>query len=438
MTGERYVLLGLAQARSSWFATVAHWATSGTIPAEFVKCVSSSELRARLGTGRPFSAVLVDASCPELDRDLVAAARAAGCACLVVEDRRATHDWAALGVAGRLPEYFDPATLLELLRVHAPVVGRHDELPGTPPPPAPTAGGRVVTVAGPGGTGASTLAIALAQALAGAPGPGGVVLADLALHAEQAMLHDSQDVVPGLQELVEAHRAGQPPAHAAWSHTFAVAERGYRLLLGLRRARAWSALRPAAFTAAFASLRAAFDTVVCDTDADVEGEEEGGSIDVEERNLMARTAALEADVVMAVGAPGMKGVHTLVRVLNELQSAGVAPERLVPVVNRAPRGGRARAEMAAAVAGLAEASGRQFGPVLFVPERRVEEALRDGVALPAGLADPLAGAYRATVGRLPAAPGGPGAPVAVRPGSLGSWSTGAGDDLDEAGEAAFG
>ena len=64
MAGARYVLLGLAQARSGWFRDVAQWATTGAIAAEFIKCVSAEEVRARLAGGRPFSALLVDATCP--------------------------------------------------------------------------------------------------------------------------------------------------------------------------------------------------------------------------------------------------------------------------------------------------------------------------------------------------------------------------------------
>lgn len=424
--GERYVLLGLAQARSSWFATVAQWANCGTIPAEFVKCVSPEELRARLLTGRPFSAALIDASCPSLDRDLVEAARSVGCVVLVIDDRRGRHDWAALGAVGVLPEFFDPASLLELLTTHAATIRRGEILPGpVDTVTAPSGGGRVVTVCGPGGTGVSTVAIALAQSLAaGRPAGGqGVVLADLSLHAEQAMLHDARDVVPGVQELVEAHRSRHPSIEEVRSMTFGVEERGYHLLLGLRRARAWAAIRPRAFAAAFESLRRAFEVVVCDTDADLEGEEEAGSIDVEERHLMTRTAALQADVVMVVGAPGMKGLHTLVRVLNELHSAGVEPERVLPVINRAPRGGRVRSEMTATVNALATASGRRFGPTLFLPDKRVEEALRDGVALPASLVTPLAGAYAATLAAVPGGRRPAGAePRLVPTGSLGSWS----------------
>ena len=48
MAGERYVVLGLATARSAWFTDVARWATVGSVPVEFVKCIDADELRARL------------------------------------------------------------------------------------------------------------------------------------------------------------------------------------------------------------------------------------------------------------------------------------------------------------------------------------------------------------------------------------------------------
>ena len=61
MAGDRYVLLGLARPRAAWFRDVGRWATSAAIPAEFLKCVSVEELRARLGAGRSHSAVLLEA-----------------------------------------------------------------------------------------------------------------------------------------------------------------------------------------------------------------------------------------------------------------------------------------------------------------------------------------------------------------------------------------
>ena len=436
MAGERYVLLGLAQARSSWFRAVAQWTNSASIPAEFVKCVSAEELRVRLASGRTFSAVLVDSALSSLDRDLVDVARQSGCAVIVVDDRRAPRDWAGLGVQDVLPDFFDRKTLLESLAANARMIGRGETVPGIAArPDTPLVAGSVVAVCGPGGTGTSSVAIALAQGLADDPRHGGaVLLADLALHAEQAMLHDARDVVPGVQELVDAHRSGHPTPADVRALTFMVEERHYSLLLGLRRARAWSAIRPRAFQAAFESLCATYRMVVCDIDADLEGEAEGGSVEVEERHLMARTAVGAAGAVFAVGRPGMKGLHALVRTISELLAFGVAPERLVPVINRSPTRPRQRSEIAAALATLTAGNGgaasRLCGPI-FLPDRRIDDALRDGVRLPREIVAPLTGAWLAVTARpVPLMTGTPTMsgmeqPQRVAAGSLGVWS-----DLD--------
>ena len=321
MAAERYVVLGLAPARSAWFRSVGLWANSGALPADFVRCISAEEVRARLASGRAFSALVADAGLPAVDRDLLAAARAAGCAVLVVDDGRATRDWLELGAARVLPPAFGRDELVAALTSCAHPVRRGEADPSDLlTRPAPVAWrGSVAAVTGSGGTGVSTLAIALAQSLADDVRHGGMVLlADLRLRAEQAVLHDAGDVLPCVQELVEAHRSGQPTADDVRSLAFAVPERRYHVLLGLRRARHWPAIRPQAFEAAFDSLRRAWGVVVCDIDADLEGEDDAGSIDIEERNVMARTAVAQADVVFAVGLPELKGVHSLVRVIEEL------------------------------------------------------------------------------------------------------------------------
>ncbi|MGH9074872.1 MAG: hypothetical protein ACRDZQ_12265, partial [Acidimicrobiales bacterium] len=383
MAGSRYVVLGLAPVRAAWFRTVGQWANASSLPLEFVKCVSAEELRARLASGRPWSGVLVDANLPALDRDLIDAGRQAGCAVLVVEDRRSRRNWAALGAQAVLAGTFGPSDLLDVLRQHAALVPGGELSDPVEPADLMSGDGEargrggqgaavVVAVCGSGGVGGSTVAMALSQGLAGTRGgaaavlaaggfgsaappgpPGRVLLADLARRADLAVLHDARDVVPGVQELVEAHRNGRLPPEEVQSLAFDVAERGYHLLLGLRRASAWSSLRPRAFQAAFASLRAAYGVVVCDIEADLEGEREGGSADVEERNVMGRTVAAQADAVLAVGTPGVKGGHALIRLLGDLAGAGVPPERVVPVCNRAPRSRRARAELAGALGQLA-------------------------------------------------------------------------------------
>src|SRR5690606_17358199 len=119
MPADRYVLLGLAGVRTRWFGDVARWATSAALPVEFVKVVTVEEARARLRSGRPFSAVLVDAGMAALDRDLVELAAGLGAAVVAVDDGRAARSWADLGVHAVLPAGFGPGELRDALRAVA-------------------------------------------------------------------------------------------------------------------------------------------------------------------------------------------------------------------------------------------------------------------------------------------------------------------------------
>ncbi|HLI00557.1 MAG TPA: hypothetical protein VKV06_07205 [Acidimicrobiales bacterium] len=433
MADGRWVLLGLAHPRAAWFAEVARWSTSATIAAEFVKCVSSEEVRARLASGRAYSALLVDASLASFDRDLVAAAATSYTPVIAITDGRGPA-WSPgeLGVAAVLPAAFDREQLVDVLTASAHPIARGDELPPLlAAVSAPAAWrGRLVAVCGPGGTGASTTAIATAQGLGTDARYGGrVLLADLALRADQAMLHDAGDLGPGVQELVEAHRLGRPDLAEIGSYTFDVPRRGYRLLLGLRRPSAWAALRPRATEAAVASLRQAFQLVVADVTGDVEGEAEGGSLDVEERNHLARCCVLQADLVLVVGSPGFKGIHTLASTLRALVDAGVDQGGLVAVLNRAPRSPRARSEIAQAVAHLAPAIA--LTTPVWIPERPLEPALRDGTPLPAPVVQPLTAAVRSLLERRPAQLGAEvGGPTLIEPGSLGSLGAWGAEESD--------
>lgn len=423
---ERFVVAGLAHARSPWLPRLAQWATGGGISVELVQCLSPSELRARVAGSRAHSAALIDADLPGIDRDLVGALADAGVATLlVVRPGSSEGRWRDLGAAGVLPPDFSAHDLVSMLTTHArPLSAVPDAapvlVPGSETPDG--SAGRLVAVVGPGGTGASVLAAAAASGVAG----GRVLLADLALRADQAMLHHTRDVVPGVQELVDAHRTADLDPEAVDALTFDVA-RPYRLLLGLRRVRDWTALRPRAFERALQSLLAAHDVVVADVDPQVDGEADTGSADVEDRHLMARTTLRRADLVVAVGGPSMQGVHALSRLLGDLADLGVDLARVLPVVNQAPRHPAGRAERAAALVALCGATpGVESLPSpLFVPPvRQLEAALRDAAPLPTGLVRPIAGAVDALLDRLGAAPTAGQEPVAVRPGSVGSW----GDD----------
>jgi hypothetical protein len=438
MSAEHYVVLGVGRPRATWFADVGRWSTTSAIPVEFVRCVSTDEVRARLGTGRAWSAVLVDEGSSGLDRDLLDAARGSGCAPIVVTPAPSTsalERWVGLGAAAVVAEPLERDALLAVLRDHATPVdrGAGDVLGALEAAAAddtallgahPTEG-RLVTVVGGGGTGTSTVAMAVAQAEATDPTNGGrVVLLDASLDASLALLHHNPDVVPGLQELVELHRTGRPDADAVRSVLWPQPDRGYDLLPGLRRHRDWTALRPRALAASVGSLRRDHAVVVADADADLEGEPETGSIDVEERNACARLLTRTADVVVVTGVDGPAGVHRLVRTLADLLTHGVDAERLLPVVNRAPRAPHRRAEIARTVALLLGevVPGAATATPLMVPARRDLDAVaHDGAPLPKPHWQPIGAAVAALLARVDRAAGSGRVdePVPVRPGSLG-------------------
>lgn len=431
MTDDRYVVLGLAHVRSPWFTEVARWATAGTLPVEFVKCLSVEQLRARASSGRPFSAALLDGGLPSVDRDLLATLSDADVPALVVDQAGPSREWVDLGAATGLEAPLSPAVLLDALASHSRMITAVDQAgPEADHTPVATSSlwrGRLVTVLGQPGSGRSTLAAALAQGLAADPRQAGdVVLADLARRAHQAILHDARDVIPGVQELVDAHRSGQPGFEQVRQLTFDVPVRNYRLLLGLRRPRDWVSLRSRAFHAALDGLCRSSRIVVADTDDDLEGEAETGSFDIEDRNLMARTATTQADLVVLTATASITGVHGLVRALDDLRSHGVSGDRTVMVINRAPRSVKARAELTRTVANLAGSADRAdppIGPVYIAERRGIDAVHRDLAPIPKTITEPLTASVREVLDRLPnrgqevADP----EPQPVVPGSLGSW-----------------
>ena len=429
MSTDHYVVVGLAHVRSSWFTEVARWATSGSMPVEFVKCLSTEELRARVHGGRPFSAALLDGRLASVDRDLIASLKDAGIPSLIVESQGAPTDWIQLGAATTLPYELQRHHLLDALIEHARQIASIDndliDLSSNALPPAWL--GRMVAVTARSGAGSSTVAAALAQSLAADPRNGNdVMLADLAHHAHQGLLHDARDLVPGIQELVEAHRNTSLTAAEVRNLTFAVPSRGYRLLLGLRRPDDWVTIRSRAFGAALDALRSASRLIVADTDSDLTGEADTGSLDIEDRNLMARTVTRLADVVVVVANPTTTGIHGLVVQLDSLRRHGVPGERMLVVLNRGPRNARTRAELTRCIAQLTSSTERSdphVGPV-FIPERRGVDALhRDLARFPSAISEPVHHGVTAILQRCgPRSSGAEPEPVPLTPGSLGRWT----------------
>lgn len=433
MSGGRHVVLGLAPPRAPWFTAVSRWATVGSIPVEFVKCVSVDELRARIDTGRSWSAALLDARLPAVDRDLLATLEEAGIAAIIVGSPTDHRDWTALGAPARLPDGFDRTGFVEVLTGHGRLISSVTERFEEPLVEPRIMGWLApsIAVVGRSGSGASTVAISVAQHLSRDPRyAGDVVLADLARRAHQAVLHDARDVVPGIQEIIDLHRTGDPAASELSPLVFDVPSRGYRLVLGLRHSRDWVTIRPRALAASLESLRRMSRALVVDTDPDLEGEAETGSFDIEDRHLLGRAVATTADLVVLVALPTLTGLHVLSQQVDELRHHGIDGEQLLIVLNRAPRSARARAELTRVVTDLTgnrQAADPHLGPV-FVPERRNVDGLhRDVAIMPAALTEPVGTAVLEALARrsdaearLTSAP--EPEPVPITPGSLGSWS----------------
>ncbi|MGN6693328.1 MAG: hypothetical protein ACTHN0_04055 [Aquihabitans sp.] len=229
------------------------------------------------------------------------------------------------------------------------------------PPPGDDGRGRLAAVLeAPGGRGAST-ATALARSLAGrSPGP--VLLADLTLDAPHRRLHGIAPGAPGLAELAAACRFG-PPAPTVLTGTTHRTSGGFDLLPGLRRHQDWVTIGARSAATLVATLTAAHAIVLAHVDRDLEGEGETGSFDVEDRNVLARTAVRAADLVIVVGDVDRAGRQALLATCDALARFGVPPTRTLVVATGIPWPlGRRATNLGGAVSDAIERAGSPTPP----------------------------------------------------------------------------
>ena len=431
MNNEHFVVLGVARPRTSWLGDVGRWANSSMLPIEVIRCVSVDEARSRLHSDRRYSALLLGEDCAGVDRDIIETARDARCAPIVITDTTAHRDWENLGAVCTLTQPVTPEMLLAALREFAIGVDRR---PASNPPATnvdDSAAGCLITVLGAGGTGTSTTAIAIASHLA-SPAPNAkssgkrrVALVDASLNADQALLHDLGDVVPGLQELVDLHRTANPSLDDVRNHFWFSPRHGYDVLPGLRRHRDWSTLRRRTTLAALASIHRSYDVVVADVDSDFEGETETGSIDIEDRNLLAREFATNADLIVLTTRAGVSGLSRSLQILRDLIEIGVDTERVLLVVLGAPRSTRHRSELSRTVRRLLNeaAPTRSIPTPVMVPIRRdFEPFIHDGTPPPRSALGSITSAVSELLQQLGPSDSPPvfeATPIAIIPGHLG-------------------
>lgn len=404
---QRWSVLAVAEPREQWLRELARWSSTSAVAVDLVVAADTADAAAVLGSGRCISCVLADGRSVGQDIGrLATAATEAGTALLIVDTRR-NGEWLARGAVSTLERTFGPDELRHALRTHAIAL---DEATGTrlatmPSAPEPAAAvvanatvGTLLTFCGGGGTGTSTTARLAAQGLSSLPSTD-VVLADMCLRADQALLHDVGDVVPGLPELAEEQSSSTVTCEAVRDLTWSAGHLGYHLLLGLRRPEDWAELREGSLPETIASLRRCFETVVADADDDLEGSRRTASGDIERRNAAARCSVTAADLVLVTLRPDTSGLHRLVTTLPALGELGVPSQRIAPVIVASPRNPARRAELVRAIATLADPAVLQ--PPLHVPERRdLELAVRTGTTLDDRTARSLAAGLRSLIDRL--------------------------------------
>jgi len=206
------------------------------------------------------------------------------------------------------------------------------------------------------------------------------------------MYHDAHDVVPGVHELVDAHALGRPDGETVRSMLFHVDRRGYSLLLGMPRPRVWTALSGRGIEFGLDGLRGAFRWVVADVTAEFDGEPETGSIDLEERNALARSTVLDASCVVVVGDATLRGLRSIPRIGRDLVELGVPLDRILAVVNRFGGSRRHRAEIHDALSALGLSEVTRASSALETIHANVDP-------MPDRLVGPLTSAVEAVVAR---------------------------------------
>jgi MinD-like ATPase involved in chromosome partitioning or flagellar assembly len=397
------VVAGLPHPRAAWPAELSRWATSGTASVEFITCLTANEVRALIASGRHVDAVLLDGASAQVDADLVAVVESSGCTPVGIQAESTPIDWEGLGVRALLAGTFTWPELSDLLAANCapprPGEGSRVQIEGAAPP-----GGFLVGVCGAGGTGASTIAMALAQAAAGRDGPA-TLLADGARRADQALYNDTGDVVPGLPELLDRVRAGNADPDEIDDSVFRTT-RGYDLLLGQRSAGDWVLLDRSSVAGVLEATLRRWQLVVVDHDGDLEDAEWTRSESIGARNAVSLELAHTADLWVVVAGPGTKGVASAARSVDEAVRAGVDQERIQVVFNRISRTPATRSSHAAALAAATAARTGLLLPPAFVGEvRHLEAAHRDAMPLPRRLVEPVGAAFdRARGSVISAAP----------------------------------
>ncbi|MBT3248961.1 MAG: hypothetical protein HN361_08945 [Actinobacteria bacterium] len=345
MSGQRYVLLGLASGAPGWMTKVQPVLDTGQPAGEFLPCAGIADLTNRLASGRPFSALLIDHRTVGLDRELIQRSHAAHCPVIVVGKETDAGRWKSLGADEVISSFLADEDLRLALQRHGNLINQTDRFRKSDTQTAPPAigdkakwqntswHGRLIAVTGPGGTGASSVARALALGLGHDPRfQKSVALVDACLEADQAHLHGVDPGGKNLQQAVQAHRTGQPTAQELFTLMIQPSGAPYRLLPGLLRRRDWPAAGGSSLRSTLINIARHHLVTVVDVDPFVDLAPEEQPTSPSTPGEIARVVMNLADFVVVVGRPSERDAIAQQRTLNTLVAAGVDDKRISPLI----------------------------------------------------------------------------------------------------------
>lgn len=422
MTMRPYSILGLAHPRSNWLRDVSTWTNSGALSATLTKCFSEGEARQHLQALRPWSALIIDDHMALRCETLINEAASLSLPTFIVTDD--SND--ALRSTATLSASFTRDDLVAALATHA--------LPSLEPEPQEIAKvisagtkwqGSLIAVTGPGNTGASTVATAFAQHLGKkAVDPGSVALIDFARNAQQDVLHNVFNSRASVEDLIDANRMRVADSEDVRALLVSCDTRAFSLLCGVRKSSAWTTFGQGSIVRSLDALRQSYLQTVVDITCDVESRNETGSSDLELRNSLSIETARRADLVVVVGLPGVKGLHSVWQSVTTLLGVGVDSQRIVIVINRSPKNALARRGIASTLRSFIAASS-PLCDIACIGEYNIEPSLLDGTELPNKLTAEVAKSLEQALSSVHAVHADEVA-TPIAPGTLGDFETGVG------------
>lgn len=321
MSDARARLVAFAPGRQAWSTRCARWSADARIPFAYARCVSLSALVDELSHGTPHAVLLDARTCTP---QVLAATTDANVPIIAVGGD-------VSGAHGQLDDTFRRDELLQvlvLLQRAVTAVPVADEV-------MPLVQRRLVAVIGAGGAGTSTVAALVAQGLAHSGAS--VLLADLCRNASQAVLHDVKHTIDGVMEMAAATPAlfgGAEP----YRPSVPVDARGYALVLGMRQPLQWVALRGERARQVVATLRDGEGWLVCDIDADLDTEQDTGSIGVGDRHRFTTDVLAQCAAVVVVADASLMGVFRGVELCAAVARFCGEAVPVVVVINRVKKG----------------------------------------------------------------------------------------------------